>query len=190
MDINELEKKRRSLGTLIGEWINRNKSPKDIKLKVQEYFDITNQLNQTNKNICIRSKHLTPQYWDTHTVEDYKKDKESGSLSITSQQTPQIKIVEKLKVIKEENYYILRIAWDDIDNQYKDVFDKYMQPYLQKLPIRFKTKDFSEFDNRCEWMYKYEYKGSSDAFNVIKSSIEYIAEINGMKAEIFGKQKT
>ena len=206
MDINvkQLEKQRFQIRIQIRELILRNKPVQDIKNKVQEYCDITSQLSKFNKNIKIKSEHLCPQYWDNHTPADYIKNRENKTkhkqdptvvdtqqhrLQIITKQ-PKHKVVEKTKkIIKEYNCYIIKIAWDDKDGTYKTIFDTHIKPYIQQLPLKYKTDDYSEFDNRQEWMYTYEYNGSSDAFDILKTSLAYFMKAVNMKAEVFGRQK-
>lgn len=182
----EIERQRRNLNTLIGEWINREKEPSEIKKLVSKYNNLTSQLKVMGVNAVIKSPHLTPEYWDSHTASDFKASKKRAK----SAQPTQIveKIVEKVKYVTEKNYYILRIAWDDHNNVYKDIFDKEISPFISEIDLKYVSKDCCEFDNRCEWMYKYEFTGSSESFNVIKTCLGYLFKRNNMNAEIFGKK--
>lgn len=190
----EIERQRRSLNTLIGEWINREKEPSEIKKLVSKYNNLTDQLKVMGVNVVIKSPHLKPEYWDSHTASDFKAYKKR-SKSVQHNPTPPSrpiqpteKIVEKVKYVTEKNYYILRIAWDDHNNVYKDIFDKEISPFISEIDLKYVSKDCYEFDNRCEWMYKYEFTGSGESFNVIKTCLGYLFKRNNMNAEIFGKK--
>lgn len=190
----EIERQRRNLNILIGEWINREKEPNEIKKLVSKYNNLTSQLKVMGVNVGIKSPHLNPEYWDSHTASDFKASKKQAKSAQhnptpPSQPTQTVeKIVEKVKYVTEKNYYILRIAWDDHNNVYKDIFDKEISPFISEIDLKYVSKDCCEFDNRCEWMYKYEFTGSSESFNVIKTCLGYLFKHNNMNAEIFGKK--
>lgn len=195
-NIEILNKKRRNLSTLIGEWINRNKSPKDIKSKVQEYYDITTQLSHLGVNVDIRTKYLIPEYWDTHTVDDYKKDKETGNLIIKqpNKNTKVVekiveKVVEKVKYVKEYNYYILNIVWSKTETNKVTpmMVDEYITNYLEYIGVKKTSDDFSEFWDRIEYNFKYDFRGSQETLNIIIDSIKFLAKKNNMDLEIYFK---
>ena len=194
--INELRKNRDNIRTLIRIWINKNKSISDIKKLVIKYNDITTELNKNNFKAEIQSSHLIPEYWDTHTIDDYKKDKETGNLIIkqSNKNTNVVekiveKVVEKVKYIKECNYYILNIVWSKTEaNKVTPMMvDEYITNYLEYIGIKKISDDFSEFWDRIEYNFKYDFRGSQESLNIIIDSVKYLAEKNNMDLEIYFK---
>lgn len=180
--VNRLRKDRDNVRTLIRIWINKNKPISDIKKLVNKYNDLTIELNKNNFKAEIQSPHLTPEYWDTHTIDDYKNNKNSKEKIVE-------KVVEKVKYIKEYNYYILNIVWNktESNNITPAMVDEYITDYLEYIGVKKISDDFSEFWDRIEYNFKYNFKGSSDTLNIIIDSIKYLAKKNNMDLEIYFK---
>lgn len=206
MDLLSLDKKRKSLNTLILEWIGRNKTPQEIKTKVTEYSNILSQMNSMGAKVSTKVEYLTPSYWDEHTVEDFNKSRiqkqknKLKQLCINNEDdkqssSPQIKLNnvnksnnEKITDCNKINYYkyILNIAFDK-NQETIDKVNKYITTYLNYLNIKCVNQEFSEFENRIEYIYKYEVQCSQESFDYIKSSVEYIIEINNINVALYTK---
>lgn len=196
MDINRLKKDRENIRTRIRIFITKDKPVNDIKKLVIKYNEITDTLAKSGIKTTIQSPHLIPSYWDNHTTDDYNKMIKAGHLKFRDiiskvNQPPEIveRVVEKVKFIKEYNYYILCIAWDKTESNNFNLSDvnEIITPYLIHMGGEYISEDFNEMWDRIEYIIKYKFAGSSDLINTIKNSVEYIAKTNNINLEIYYK---
>lgn len=197
----ELIKKKKDIKRSIKRLIHNEMPANDIKNKVIELHDTIKELNELGRKFRIEIPYLQPEYWDNHTVNDYKDSMKSGDFkmfqkidgenNINQQPVEKIveRVVEKVKYIKECNYYILNIVWSKTEtNEVTSMMvDEYITNYLEYMGVKKTSDDFSEFYDRTEYNFKYSFKGSQESLNIIIDSVKYLAEKNNMDLEIYFK---
>ncbi len=211
-DVYNLTRQKNNLRTLINEWIERDKSPSDIKRKVQEYNTLVNDLNKNGVAAKITSVYLKPEFWDKYDSTDCKKIKKR-SIKISAnkqplkktnetpkehkessqQQQPKPISTQILKYMDTENYYIINVVWNNnktgTDQLTPEQVDNVITDYLSNMQINKISQEYNAFWNRVEYIFKYEFKGNSSSMNIISDTINYLAKINNMNIETYNYKK-
>lgn len=177
-DIDSLKKRRESLKIKIRSWIKKNK---DVKPLVIEYNEIVNKLKELGIKAEVKADYLQLSYWDSFEAKD-----------LNLQPTEKNNII---KIQPKQDSFILCLAWStDLQNNTPVQVSKVLT-YFNELGLTNIDEEVGEIENRIEHIIKYEFKGTEEAFRMLKTCTQFVldsfaqTDFDKFNIAIYGKKK-
>lgn len=177
-DIASLKKRRESLKIKIRSWMKKNK---DVKPLVIEYNEIVNKLKELGINAEVKADYLQLSYWDSSEAKDLNR-----------QSTEKNNII---KIQPKQDSFILCLAWStDLQNNTPVQVSKVLN-YFNELGLTNIDEEVGEIENRIEHIIKYEFKGTEEAFRMLKTCTQFVldsfaqTDFDKFNIAIYGKKK-
>jgi hypothetical protein len=196
--IEDLKKYRSSLSLRIRKRVVQNKNAYDL---VVEYTDITNKLLALGCKVSVETDHLKIENW---TEDGYKLTPTRMKLTPKEVQKSQKKRTKSTPTKKEktntitpkQDSFILCLAWTEVDGAPEPVQLQKVKDYFYELclPI-LDTETRKVTDTLTEHVLKYEFKGTEDAFRLLKVCTQFVldafaqTDFDRFNIAIFGKKK-
>lgn len=196
--IEDLKKYRSSLSLRIRKRVVQNKNAYDL---VVEYTDITNKLLALGCKVSVETDHLKIENW---TEDGYKLTPTRMKPTPKEVQKSQKKRTKSTPAKKEktdtitpkQDSFILCLAWTEVDGAPEPVQLQKVKDYFYELclPI-LDTETRKVTDTLTEHVLKYEFKGTEDAFRLLKVCTQFVldafaqTDFDRFNIAIFGKKK-
>lgn len=177
MNIDELKRLRENVRARIKEWYDKGYNAGELVDEFIHYEEEMIKLGWVNQSKRTKAIYLQKEFWLRE--ENVKKGK-------PKYYTPPIKTIAKQEQIsineslKEEKYSI-NIAWTDYKNKWKNSTSNVIgiiEDYLKYFNINKIDEEFTDFTDREEYIYKYNYNSPKPQVDVLVKSIRYIIELN------------
>lgn len=162
IDIELLHRKRDMLKIKIRNYIGKNK---DAYKLVQEYTDLTTQLQSLGKNVKIVAECLTLQNWEPG----------GKYYHLRSQQVKKTTSKKESSVVNDKEVYTLCLAWTSKDDGEPEQVKK-VKDYFNELGLPMIDKNENILNNTRETILKYEFSGSEDSFRLLKSCTQFVLD--------------
>lgn len=192
-EIDALKRKRESLSLKIREYVLKNKNAYEF---VVEYNEMTDKLAKMGRKVTIQADHLKLENW---TPDGYKLATEPMKPASTSKKTPElVKLPEpkKLETKPKQDSYLLCLAWTSVDGEPEPVQLQKVRDYFNELCLPILDSETRKVtDTLTEHVLKYEFKGSEDAFRLLKICTQFVldtfaqTDFDKFNIAIFGKKK-
>lgn len=179
MDINELKRKLSNLKTQIKDWVDKGKDASEL---VNKLHDIIDELKELGFVAQIKADYLTKEYWS-------KKEQSK----FENQEPPCTKEPQK-KIKPNQDSFILCLAWSSDNNETPEQVSK-VEKYFEELALPVLDEDINIIGNRTEHVLRYEFKGSEDAFRLLKICTQFVldafakSDFEKFNIAIYGKKK-
>ena len=177
-DITSLKKRRESLKIKIRSWMKKNK---DVKPLVIEYNEIVNKLKELGVNAEVKADYLQLSYWDSSEMKN-SNPQPAEKNNIT-------------KIHPKQDSFILCLAWStDLQNNTPVQVSKVLT-YFNELGLTNIDEEVGEIENRIEHIIKYEFKGTEEAFRMLKTCTQFVldsfaqTDFDKFNIAIYGKKK-
>lgn len=163
--VKKLRSRRFYLRDKIRSLKNKNQNARDY---VIEYLDILEQLKSFGIKAENHTDYLQLEYWD----------KQPTSNKHAIQKTPKEQTTNQ-KPIKNtsEEKYTLCLAWTEVSGAELPVQIAYVKEYFNDLCLKCISDDVNEIKKGyAEHILKYEYKGTEDAFRMLKLCVQFVLD--------------
>lgn len=175
-EIKNFKAKRVNLSLKIREWVKKNKNAYNL---VVEYNNLTDLLKKMGCDVSIQTEWLKLENW-----------KNSGKYYYLRNDTQPVKTSKR-----DTHSYTLNLSWTELFQSSEPKPIKIIQEFLSKLGLNEIDKDITNNGLMVEHTIKYEYKGSDDAFDVLKNGSQFIldtfseSDYEKFNIAIYGKKK-
>jgi hypothetical protein len=155
---------------------------KDASELVNKLHDIIDELKELGFVAQIKADYLTKEYWSK---------KEQSKLE--NQEPPYTKEPQK-KIKPNQDSFILCLAWSSDNNETPEQVSK-VEKYFEELALPVLDEDINIIGNRTEHVLRYEFKGSEDAFRLLKICTQFVldafakSDFEKFNIAIYGKKK-
>lgn len=177
-DITVLKRKRESLKMRIRCCMRKNQNPYEL---VVEYQQVISDLRKLGLNVETHVDYLKVEYWDK------LKNERSNNISLTTE------TIDNIKPLQDS--FILCLAWtasmqNEIPEQVKKVID-----YFKELELPLIDEEVGEINQRMEHVMRYEFKGTDDAFRLLKICVQFVldsfaqTDFDKFNIAVYGKKK-
>lgn len=177
-DITVLKRKRESLKMRIKYYMKKNRNPYEL---VVEYQQVISDLRKHGLNVENRVDYLEVEYWDK------PKSERLSNICLTTEK------IDNVKPLQDS--FILCLAWtasiqNEIPEQVKKVMD-----YFKELELPLIDEEFGEINQRMEHVMRYEFKGTDDAFRLLKICVQFVldsfaqTDFDKFNIAVYGKKK-
>lgn len=183
-DIASLKKRRESLKLKIWERSKKGKNAKDL---VIEYHNLLDKLKEYGVKPMDRADYLQLSYWDSFEAKSSNpQPTETNNI---------IKTPTENKIQPKQDSFILCIAWStDLQNNTPVQVSKVLT-YFNELGLTNIDEEVGEIENRIEHIIKYEFKGTEEAFRMLKTCTQFVldsfaqTDFDKFNIAIYGKKK-
>ena len=197
-EIEDLKKYRSSLSLRIRKRVVQNKNAYDL---VVEYTEITNKLLALGCKVSVETDHLKIENWSKDGYKLTSTPMKPASKSV--QKTPKkptkstpVKKEKSANITPKQDSFILCLAWTEVDGSPEPVQLQKVKDYFYELclPI-LDTEKRKVTDTLTEHVLKYEFKGTEDAFRLLKVCTQFVldafaqTDFDRFNIAIFGKKK-
>lgn len=177
-DITALKRKRESLKMRIKYYMKKNQNPREL---VVEYQQVISDLRKRGLNVENRVDYLEVEYWNK------PKSERSSNIGLTTEK------IDNIKPLQDS--FILCLAWtasmqNEIPEQVKKVMD-----YFKELELPLIDEEVGEINQRMEHVMRYEFKGTDDAFRLLKICVQFVldsfaqTDFDKFNIAVYGKKK-
>lgn len=157
------------------------KKNKDVKPLVIEYNEIVNKLKELGVNAEVKADYLQLSYWDSSEMKN-SNPQPAEKNNIT-------------KIHPKQDSFILCLAWStDLQNNTPVQVSKVLT-YFNELGLTNIDEEVGEIENRIEHIIKYEFKGTEEAFRMLKTCTQFVldsfaqTDFDKFNIAIYGKKK-
>lgn len=192
-EIDVLKRKRGFLSLKIRKYVLKNKNAYQF---VVEYNEMTNKLINMGRKVAIQTEHLKLENW---TPEGYKlAEKPMTPIKSTKKISEVCKASEQKKTeLKfKQDSYILCLAWTEVDGAPEPVQLQKVKDYFCELCLPILDTEIRKVTNNLtEHVLKYEFKGTEDAFRLLKVCTQFVldsfaqTDFDRFNIAVFGKKK-
>lgn len=179
--INTLQVKRDIVRNKIRTFKKKNKN---AILYVREYNRILKELEELGFKAKNTRDYLTEKYWENHTgIPEKVQWKKDGKMSVKVKIPTEKPVKKDASLRAQNNIYIINMAWTGENDAYKMVENYFNELNIKQLP--------GDDGRAHEHIIKYEFKGTEDAFNILKKSAQFVADHFSINNDIaiYGKIK-
>lgn len=190
-EIAKIKKRRDSLKIKIREKMNRKKPAYDL---VKEFTDLTNILISQGHKLSINAECLKLENWTESGYKDWsEKDMIPVAVDKAYPNKLPIKIKQKTKPVED---YSICLAWTEKSGSDKPVQVKKVEEFFEELCLKKLDYQVNKIDTtRSEYILKYEYPGTEDAFRLLKMCTQFVldsfavSDYDRFNIAIYGKKK-
>lgn len=177
-DITVLKRKRESLKMRIKYYMKKNQSPREL---VVEYQQVISDLRKHGLNVENRVDYLEVEYWDK------PKSTRPSNIGLTTE------TIDNIKPLQDS--FILCLAWTaSMQNETPEQVKKVMD-YFKELELPLIDEEVGEINQRMEHVMRYEFKGTDDAFRLLKICVQFVldsfaqTDFDKFNIAVYGKKK-